>query len=148
MSFERGDGQEVCESRSQLLSTLHKLKKEKQGLTREAMAEVAQALGLTLSDVYGTATFYSFLSPKERGRHVIRVCKCYPCEIKGAQKILECIAEAIGIVPGETTSDGRFSFELVNCVGACDKAPALLINDDLHVELTPQRITDILKTYS
>jgi NADH:ubiquinone oxidoreductase subunit E len=67
--------------------------------------------------------------------------------MKGAQAILKSIADATGIHPGETTSDGLFSFEVVNCIGACDQAPAMLVNDDLHGNLTPGKISSILKAY-
>ncbi len=109
--------------------------------------EVAESLGLSVSDVYGVATFYSFLSTRPRGRNVIRICKSLPCFLENNQPIIETVEREIGIKPGETTPDGKFSFELTNCIGACDKAPAMMINDDVHVDLTPEKIAQILKAY-
>jgi NADH-quinone oxidoreductase subunit E len=116
-------------------------------LSRETIAELAASLGLSIGEVYGVASFYSFLSVEPKGRNVIRVCKSLPCYLKNSQTIIESVRKAIGIKPGETTPDGRFSFELTNCIGACDRAPAMMINDDVHVDLTPGKIAKILEGY-
>ncbi len=111
------------------------------------MAEVAQTLNMSISDIYGVATFYSFLSSRPLGRNVIRVCKSLPCYIRSNNTLIKWIENEIGIKPGETTPDGRFSVQLANCIGACDGAPAMLINNDVHINLTPKNIRQILKTY-
>jgi len=111
------------------------------------MVETARSLGLPLSEVYGVTTFYSFLSVEPLGRNVIRVCKSVPCYLKHGEMIIENVGKALGISPGETTPDGRFSLELTNCIGACDKAPAMLINDEVHGDLTPEKIVEILRSY-
>jgi len=116
-------------------------------LSQELLAELAQNLDLPISDVYGVATFYSFLSTKPLGRNVIRVCKSLPCYLKNSQPIVDCIAQEIGVEPGETTADGRFSFQLTNCIGACDKAPAMMINHDVYGDLTPEKIAEVLAGY-
>ncbi len=116
-------------------------------LTHEFMMELAGSLGVPINDVYGVASFYSFLSTRPLGRNVIRICKSLPCYLKNCQIIIETVAKEIGIKPGETTPDGRFSFELTNCIGLCDRAPAMLINGDAHVHLTPQKISQILRSY-
>jgi NADH-quinone oxidoreductase E subunit len=116
-------------------------------LSEETIAELAAALGLSISEVYGVASFYSFLSIKPQGRNVIRICQSIPCYLKNAQMIIESVQKEIGIKPGETSADDRFSFELTNCIGACDRAPAMMINDDVHVNLTPGKIAKILEAY-
>ena len=113
----------------------------------EFITEVAQALAIPVSEVYGVATFYSFLSTRPQGRNIIRICKSLPCYLKNSQMVIESVAAELGIKPGETTPDGAFSFELTNCIGACDRAPAMLINSDVHGELTPVKISKILKSY-
>jgi len=113
----------------------------------EFIAEVAQSLNISQSEVYGVATFYSFLSTKPLGRNVIRVCKSLPCYLKNSLMIIESVEKELGIKPGKTTPDSKFSFELTNCIGACDKAPAMLINSDVHGNLTPEKISQILKSY-
>ncbi len=114
-------------------------------LSQELMAELAEILGLSISEIYGVATFYSFLSTKPQGRNVIRVCQSMPCFLKNSQSIIESVEKEIGIKPGETTPDGKFSFELTNCIGACDEAPAMMLNNDVHVNLTLGKISRILK---
>ena len=116
-------------------------------VSKEHISELARSLNIAVSEVYGVATFYSFLSTKPQGRNVIRVCNNLPCYLKNSQMIIESIARTLGIKPGETTPDGRYSFELTNCIGACDKAPAMLINSDVRGDLTPDKIGEILKQY-
>ncbi len=114
---------------------------------REVIAEVAQSLNISMSEAYGVASFYSFLSTQPLGRNVIRICQSLPCYFKNSQMIIDSVEDELGIKPGETTSDAKFSFELTNCIGACDKAPAMLINNDVHGNLTPGEISQILKSY-
>jgi predicted molibdopterin-dependent oxidoreductase YjgC len=116
-------------------------------LSEESMNEIAAKLNLPVSEVYGVASFYAFLSRKPQGEHVIRICKSLPCYLKDAPMIIDSVKKLIGIEPGETTPDGRFSFALTNCIGACDQAPAMLIDDTVHGNLTPGTIADILKSY-
>jgi len=113
----------------------------------EFIVEVAQSLNIPISEVYGVATFYSFLSTEPLGRNVIRICQSLPCYLKNSQMIIKSVEDEIGIKPGETTTDGKFSFELTNCIGACDESPAMMINNDVHVNLTPRKISQILKAY-
>ncbi len=113
----------------------------------ELIAEMAKSLNISISEIYGVATFYSFLSTKPLGRNVIRICKSLPCYLNNSQMIIENVEHELGIRPGKTTPDGKFSFELTNCIGACDKAPAMLINNNVHGNLTPRKISKILKSY-
>jgi NADH-quinone oxidoreductase E subunit len=111
------------------------------------MAKLAESLNIPIHEVYGVASFYSFLSIKPLGRNVIRICKSLPCYLKHCQTIIETVEKELGIRPGKTTPDGRFSFQLTNCIGLCDRAPAMMINNDAHVDLTPEKIAKILKNY-
>ncbi len=133
--------------KEELLEVLKEAQDRLGFLSGDSLVEIAQSLGLPIGEVYGVATFYSFLSTKPQGRHVIRICKSVPCFLKNSNTIVESVKKELGIKPGETTPDGRFSFELVNCIGACDKAPAMLVNCDVHGDLTPGRISQILKEY-
>ena len=142
---------EETKSRSQEKKDLLVLLERAQGrsgyLSKDTIAELAAALGLSISEVYGVATFYSFLSIKPQGRNVIRICKSLPCYLKDAQTIIDSVRKEIGIGPGETSADSRFSFELTNCIGACDGAPAMMVNNDVHTGLTPKKIAQILEGY-
>ncbi len=133
--------------RKDLLVLLKRAQSKSGYVSEKFITEVAQLLNIPISEVYGVATYYSFLSTKPLGRNVIRICKSLPCYLKNSQMIIESVANKISIKPGETTSDGKFSFELTNCIGACDEAPAMMINSDIHVNLTPKKISQILKSY-
>ena len=128
------------------LLALLRYEQEKAGYIDEQFIEqTAQSMGLSIGEVYGVATFYHFLSTMPLGRYVIRVCKSIPCYLKSSQLVVETLQAKLGIAPGETTLDGRFSLQLTNCIGACDQAPAMLLNHDLHGNLTPDKIAQILK---
>ena len=144
-----GQGKISTEGKSQadLLVLLEEAQSNFGYLSPEMMAGLADSLDVPLSDVYGVATFYSFLATKPQGRNVIRICRSLPCILKNAEVIISTVAQEIGINPGETTPDGRFSFELTNCIGACDNAPAMMINHEVHGDLTPSKIAQILKSY-
>ncbi len=138
---------EISTPQQKLLEVLKDTQDRLDYLSGDTLSEIAKSLDLPVSEVYGVATFYSFLSTEPQGRHVIRVCKSVPCLIEDSQGIIEHIGKELGIKPGETTPDGRFSLELVNCIGACDKAPAMMVNHDVHGDLTPGKISQILKEY-
>jgi NADH-quinone oxidoreductase subunit E len=116
-------------------------------LSPALMIELARVLDLPVNEVYGVASFYSFLNIKPLGRNIIRICRSVPCYLKDNHAIIETVEREIGIKPGETSPDRRFSFELTNCIGLCDRAPAMLVNDDVHVDLTPSKILQILQSY-
>jgi len=116
-------------------------------VSEEAMAHISRELKLPIGHVYGVTTFYSFLSTEPLGRHVIRICKSVPCFLQNGETVAASIEKELGIAPGETTADGRFTFELTNCIGACDQAPAMLVDDELHGNLTPGKIKKILQSY-
>lgn len=113
----------------------------------EVMAELAESLDMPINEVYAIASFYSLIATKPLARNVIRVCKSLPCYLKHSQSIVEALASEIGIKPGEATKDGKFALELTNCMGLCDGAPAMMINSDVHTDLTPAKIKRILGTY-
>lgn len=114
---------------------------------KEVIGKLAESLNIPINEVYGVASFYSFISTKPLGRNVIRVCQSLPCYLKHSETIIETVTKEIGIKPGETTPDGRFSLELTNCIGACEKAPVMMINNDVYTDLTPRKIRQILKNY-
>ena len=130
---------------------LLELLKEAQGkfgyLPENIIVELAESLDIQTSEVYGVATFYSFLATRPQGRNVIRVCKSLPCFLKNSRMIIQSVEGELGIRPGGTTPDGRFSLQLINCIGQCDEAPAMMINSDVHGGLTPEKVARILQAY-
>lgn len=133
--------------RGSLLPILQDLVMEYNYLTDDAMINVARELDISSADVYGTASFYSFLDTEERGKYVIRVCKTISCSMKGKNDIVRTITDTLKIKVGDTTSDKKFSLLETNCIGWCHKAPAMLINDTPYTELTPSKVTEILQEY-
>ncbi|MBW1852827.1 MAG: NADH-quinone oxidoreductase subunit NuoE [Deltaproteobacteria bacterium] len=133
--------------RDQLLGMIKEEQAKNGSVSDGAMAHIAQTLHLPIGDVYGVTTFYSFLSTRPLGRHVIHICKSVPCFLQNGAMMAAAIEKELGISPGETTSDGRFSFELTNCIGACDQAPAMLVDDEVYGDLTPEKIGEILKSF-
>lgn len=130
-----------------LLQRLEEVQDSYGCIPRQTMLELAEERHVAVSDIYGIATFYSFLSVKPQGAYVIRVCKSLPCFLKNYESIIQSIKKTIGISPGETTADGIYSLYLTNCIGACDKAPAMMVNDDIHENLTPVKVAKILRQY-
>jgi NADH-quinone oxidoreductase subunit E len=116
-------------------------------LTDEAMVEVAKELDISAAEVYGTASFYTFLDTNVRGKYIIRVCKTITCSMKGKGEIIQTIEDMLKIKVGETTTDNLFSLIETNCIGWCHKAPAILINEMPYTELTPEKVVEIIKGY-
>ena len=134
-------------SRSSLLPILQGVVEQENFLSERSMAEIAREIDLPAADVYGTASFYSFLETKQTGKYIIRVCKTITCAMKGKNQVLFAIQEMLKIKLGETTPDKRFTLLETNCLGWCHKAPAMLINDEVHTELTPEKVREILSSY-
>ncbi len=130
-----------------VIPVLQKVQEHYGYLPRPAMEFVSQTMRIPLSRLYGVATFYAQFKMKPRGRYIIRVCKGTACHIQGSPKIAERIEEILGIGSGETTDDLRFTLEEVACIGACALAPVIMINDNPHGRLTPDKIKDILNSY-
>lgn len=113
----------------------------------QAVQEIAEFLEMTPDDVDSVATFYNLVYRKPVGRHVILVCNSVTCWVMGTEGIQTYLAERLGIRLGETTEDGRFTLLPVVCLGACDRAPAMMIDTELYGDLTPEKIDEILATY-
>jgi NADH-quinone oxidoreductase subunit E len=134
-------------SRESLMPILQGIVEKHNYLTDEAMVEVARELDISTAEVYGTASFYTFLDTSVRGKYIIRVCKTITCSMKGKAEIIQTIEDMLKIKVGETTSDKMFSLIETNCIGWCHKAPAILINEMPYTELTPEKVVEVLKGY-
>jgi len=133
--------------RSSLMPILQGIVEKHNYLSDEVMVEVAKTLDISAAEVYGTASFYTFLDTQVRGKYVIRVCKTITCSMKGKGEIMQVIEDMLKIKAGETTPDRMFSLLETNCIGWCHKAPAILINEIPYTELTPEKVVEILKSY-
>lgn len=108
---------------------------------------IAEGLNISLTEVYGVATFYSQFSLKPKGKYKISVCLGTACYVKGSDKILQEVEKELGIKVGECTEDGLFSIDSCRCVGACGLAPVMMINEDVHGRLKPEMVKGILDSY-
>ncbi len=108
---------------------------------------ISEILGIPASDIEGVATFYSQIFRVPVGRHIIRVCDSMTCYIGGHESVLDSLKNEIGIEPGQTTVDNRFTLIPVCCLGNCDKAPALMINDDTFGDVQPDGVAALLEAY-
>lgn len=133
--------------RESLMPILQDIVRKYNYLTDEAMVEVATELDISAAEVYGTASFYTFLDTVPRGKNVIRVCKTITCSMKGKIDIINAIEDTLRIKVGATTPDRMFTLLETNCIGWCHKAPAILINDMPYTDLTPESVVDIIKDY-
>ncbi|MEN6520981.1 MAG: NADH-quinone oxidoreductase subunit NuoE [Armatimonadota bacterium] len=133
--------------RGNVIPALHAVQAKMGHLPESAMQEIADWLDVPIADVYGTATFYTLFSTEPKGRYVVRICDSPPCHIEGSNAIRAAITKELGIGPGETTEDGQFSFETVSCFGLCGVAPAIMVNEDVYGNLTPQMIGEIFLKY-
>jgi NADH-quinone oxidoreductase subunit E len=114
-------------------------------VSSEAIADVADALGMTVEEVDAIATFYDLVYRSPVGRHVIMVCDSVSCFVTGEPRLTEHLKKRLGVELGETTSDGQFTLIPVGCLGACDKGPALLVDGEIHEEITPERADQIIE---
>jgi len=130
-----------------LISILKEVQDQRVDLSKDVMMEIARNTGVSFSEVYEIATFYSFISTDPLGKNIIRICKSIPCFLKSSDVIVATIKKELGIKPGEITSDKKFSFHLTNCIGACDMAPAMMINKKRYGNLTPDKVAKILGEY-
>jgi NADH-quinone oxidoreductase subunit E len=129
-----------------LIPALHIAQREWGGwLPDEAIEAVAAELDLPPARVYGVVTFYDLFHQHPVGRHRIRVCTNLSCQLRGADEIVELLHHELGVGEDEVTPDGRCSYVHFECLGSCDTAPMMMVDDDYHENLTPQRVRRVLK---
>lgn len=128
-----------------LIPVLQKTQEHYGYLPAEALVRISEKTGIPLSRIYGVATFYSQFYLTRRGKHIIRQCDGTACHVRGAAKITETIQKELGVRPGGTTPDYRYTFEVVYCLGACGLAPVAVVDDKVVGRLVPEKMSQILK---
>lgn len=108
---------------------------------------VAEALDMTVSQVASVASFYSFFNRRQYGKNIIRVCRSAPCHVNGAEETRRALESALGISVGGTTEDGKFSLLACECLGVCDRAPAIMINETVYGPIHPEDVSGLLAAY-
>lgn len=114
-------------------------------LPDDALEAVAAELGLPVAKVYGVVTFYDLFHQKPVGRHRIRICTNLSCQLRGSEEIMETVREELRVDEDEVTPDGRCSYVHFECLGSCDTAPMMMVDETYHENLTPRRVRDILR---
>ena len=146
-AFVKEQAEKYGRRRDSLMPVLQAVVQSERFLSEEAMIAIARELDLSTADVYGTASFYTFMDTKPRGRHIIRICKTITCHMKGKDAIVDVLEDMLKIKVGETTSDRRFSLLQANCLGWCHKGPVMLVNDEVYPEISPEKAVEIIGGY-
>jgi NADH-quinone oxidoreductase subunit E len=139
--------QKYGKERTSLMPILQAVVEQNNFLSDYDMTEIAKELDLSAAQVYGTATFYSFLDTVPRGKYVIRVCKTISCDMHGKKLIIQTIENMLKIKAGETTQDKRFTLLETNCLGWCHQGPSMLINEKIYSDLTTENTHEIIAEY-
>ena len=135
-----------CEKRF-TLAILQDVQKQYGFIPKETIDLIAEYLKLPVSEIYSMATFYKALSLKPKGKYIIKVCNGTACHIRGSNMLIDEVAEILNISPGESTTDGLFSIEIVNCLGACALAPVMVIDDKYYGGMTKEKVKDVIDEY-
>lgn len=131
-----------------LIPVLHKIQGLFGYLPEDMLHLVSTGLNIPMTEIYGVASFYSIFSLVPKGKHIIRVCLGTACYVKGAQLIIDELSKALGVNVGETTKDGKFTFEAARCLGACGLAPVMMIDEQVYGRLEPETVVKILEEYN
>ena len=135
------------QKRAACVEALKVVQRSRGWVSDESLSDLADFMGMTTDELDSVATFYNLIFRKPVGRHIILVCTSVSCWVMGHEQVLDHLRERLGIGLGETTADGRFTLLPNVCLGACDLAPALMIDDDLHGNLDTQKIDEMLARY-
>lgn len=130
--------------RSGLLPALIEAQEACGWLSEETLVAIGEGLNVPLSEVYGVADFYAHLYTHPVGKKIVRVCDDVPCYLAGSEKVCAAVENHLHVHEGETTTDGAFTFEIVPCLGHCDRGPVVMVGNQVEENVTPDRVTELL----
>ena len=133
--------------KNSLIQILHHSQEIYGYLPLELQEFISQEMDIPLSEISGVVSFYSFFSSVPRGEHTIRICLGTACYVRGGKRIVEHLKEHLGIEIDETTQDGKFTLEIARCIGSCGRAPAVMIDDVVYKQVTPNKLDKILAEF-
>lgn len=140
---------EICDryvnEKTPLMMILSDIQKEFGYIPLDVQELVSAKTGISVAEIYGVVTFYSFFSLKPKGKYVVGVCLGTACYVKGAQQVIDKFSELLGVAPGETTEDGMFTLDALRCIGACGIAPAVSINGKVYPKVEVSAIAKIIE---
>ena len=134
-----------ADEKTPLMMILSDIQKEYGYIPLDVQEIVSKRTGISVSEIYGVVTFYSFFSLKPKGKYIVGVCLGTACYVKGAQQVIDKFSELLGIAPGETTADGMFTLDALRCIGACGIAPAVQINGKVYPKVAVSAIAGIIE---
>ncbi len=142
---------EICDryadENTPLMMILSDIQTEYGYIPVEVQEIVSEKTGISVAEIYGVVTFYSFFSLKPKGKYIIGCCLGTACYVKGAQQIIDKFCELLGVAPGETTEDGMFTIDALRCIGACGIAPAVSINGKVYPKMTVSAVAGVIEEY-
>ena len=142
---------DICDrykkEKTPLMMILSDIQNEYGYIPLEVQEVVSQRTGISVAEIYGVVTFYSFFSLEPKGKYVIGCCLGTACYVKGAQIVIDRFSEILGIAPGQTTKDGLFTLDALRCIGACGIAPAVSINGKVYPKVDVEEVEDIIESY-
>lgn len=139
--------QEIKKDRENLIPILHKITQRFGYISSQALYEVSEQTAIPLSEVFSVATFYRMLPTQERGRHVILFCESLPCHVVGGREVLQALKAELQLEPGQTSPDQKWTLLTTSCLGVCNFGPVISIDGNIHGNLTPESLPEILKKY-
>ncbi len=142
---------EICDryanEKTPLMMILSDIQKEYGYIPLEVQKIVSDRTGISVAEIYGVVTFYSFFSLNPKGKYVIGCCLGTACYVKGAQQVIDKFSDILGIKPGETTEDGLFTLDALRCIGACAISPAIKVNGKVYPKVSVSAVADIIEEY-
>ncbi|MCF0262315.1 MAG: NAD(P)H-dependent oxidoreductase subunit E [Sphaerochaetaceae bacterium] len=143
--------EQICDryaaDKTPLMMILSDIQREYGYIPVEVQEIVSKKTGISVAEIYGVVTFYSFFSLQPKGKYVIGCCLGTACYVKGAQQVIDKFSEILGITAGQTTEDGMFTIDALRCIGACGIAPAVSINGTVYPKVTVDKVSEIIKSY-
>ncbi len=139
--------EDLPQKRESVIPALQTVQKSKGYLPEKALEDISNHTDTPLAKVTGIATFYSQFYLEPQGEHTIKVCQGTACHIKGADEIFDELKRELDVTAGEVTDDGKFTLTNVRCLGACSLAPVMMVDEDVHGNLTPEKATEVLEEY-
>jgi NADH-quinone oxidoreductase subunit E len=130
--------------RKNLIPILQEVQEKEGYLSGESISEISRHLGISENDIFSVASFYSQFRFIKPGRHTIKVCQGTACHVRGGARVLDTVERELKIKPGQTTADGKYSLETVACIGACALAPTMVLDNEVHRQMTPQKVSNLL----
>lgn len=139
--------QQTKRDRGDLIPILHKITQRFGYISSQALYEISDQTSIPLAEVFSVATFYRMLPTQQRGRHVILFCESLPCHVVGGRELLQALKSELQLEPGQTSQDQRWTLMTTSCLGVCNFGPVISIDGNIHGNLTPESLPEILNKY-